>query len=62
MKSHKYCPHCHTQLRVATQKWEKDAGYQFLCPKCDENFFRWEVVTLKDFRRKNTARLTRRWI
>ena len=51
MRTHKYCPKCKTQLRRATKWWEKDAGYQFLCNKCDENYFRFEVLTTKYLKR-----------
>lgn len=56
MKSHKFCPKCNTQLRPATKWWEKDAGYEFLCDKCEENYFHFEALTLKDMRRKNVSK------
>lgn len=56
MRTHKYCPKCRTQLRRATKWWEKDAGYKFLCNKCDENYFRFEVLTTKYLKRSNYGR------
>ena len=47
-----YCPRCHSQLRKATEKWEKHAGYAWLCKECDENFFNFEAVTKNEIKHK----------
>ena len=41
MRTHKYCPHCYHELKKSSLK---ELGYTFDCPKCEENFFRFEVL------------------
>lgn len=55
----RYCPKCGSRLRKATKWWEKDAGYEFLCDKCDENYFSFETVSKKE--RRKTKHWTLIW-
>lgn len=41
MRTHRYCPHCYGQL---TRSKLRDLGYVFDCPRCEEDFFRIEVL------------------
>ena len=47
-----YCPRCQTRLRKARQAWERDAGYEFLCKNCDENYFSFEALTKNDIKQR----------
>lgn len=56
-----YCPRCYKVLRKVRLAWEKQAGYEYLCKKCDENYFSFEALTKDDIikRREKSLALLR---
>lgn len=51
MKTHKFCPNCGRPLLKSNIR-----GYAFQCHACDENYYRFEVISLRDFELAHTIR------
>ncbi len=51
MKTRKFCPHCGRPLLKS-----RTPGYVFQCHGCDEDFYRFEVIKLKDIELARTIR------
>lgn len=47
MKVHYFCPHCGRPVQISHNDKEYN-GYSFQCYNCDEDFFRFEVLTKKE--------------
>lgn len=41
---HKFCPHCGGPIYAET---ELEIDYPYVCRECDENFFEFEIKTVK---------------
>lgn len=62
MRTRRYCPHCHSELRKAHLEMQKYHGYVFQCLHCDEDFYRSEVLHKKDLSISANKSLMRRFI
>lgn len=51
MKTRKFCPHCGRPLLKS-----KIRGYAFQCHACDQDYCRFEVITLRDIELARTIR------
>lgn len=52
----KYCKQCNHKVRVERHKKRFDAQYLYYCPHCDENMFRCEVWSRREWRETKDPR------